>query len=149
MYTPTQQLVDSYETLDGRSMTDPIFGYDPKTHVNRDPRLDVDIYHQGSKLNNSTIDFTNPGGTDFDNNNTVTGYLLGKFIDPAVYDNTGIALGAGQGNQPWIYFRYAEILLNYAEAINESEGPANAYDPINEIRTRAGLTGPAFRFNTK
>ncbi len=118
MYTPTQQLVDSYETLDGKSITDPSSGYDPQNpYVNRDPRLDVDIYHQGSKLNASTIDFTNPGGIDFDNNNTVTGYLLGKFVDPAVYDNTGIALGAGQGNQPWIYFRYAEILLNYAEAI--------------------------------
>jgi starch-binding outer membrane protein, SusD/RagB family len=140
MYTPTQQLVDSYETLDGKPIIDASSGYDPQNpYVNRDPRLDVDIYHQGSKLNSSTIDFTNPGGIDFDNNNTVTGYLLGKFVDPAVYDNTGVALGTGQGNQPWIYFRYAEILLNYAEAINEAEGPANAYAPVNEIRNRAGL----------
>ncbi len=142
LYAPTQQMVDSYETLDGKLITDPTSNYDPQhPYANRDPRLDVAIYHQGSLLNSSVIDFTNPGGTDFDNNNAVTGYLLGKFVDPSVYDNTGKVLGAGQGNQPWINFRYAEILLNYAEAINEAQGPADAYVSINEVRSRAGIPG--------
>jgi hypothetical protein len=140
MYTPTQQLVDSYETTDGKAVTDPSSIYDPKNpYANRDPRFDIDILHQGSKLNLSTIDFINPSGVDFNQNQTVTGYLLGKFVDPAVYDATGLTLGAGQGNQPWIHLRYAEILLNYAEAMNEAQGPANANDAINLIRTRAGM----------
>jgi len=140
LYAPTQQMVDSYETLDGKLITDPTSNYDPQhPYTNRDPRLDIAIYHQGSRLNNSMIDFTNPGGTDYDGDNNVTGYLLAKFVDPSVYDNTGIALGAGQGNQPWINIRYAEILLNYAEAINEAQGPANAYVAINKIRARAGI----------
>lgn len=140
LYAPTQQMVDSYETLDGKLITDPTSNYDPQhPYTNRDPRLDVAIYHHGSMLNSSMIDFTNPGGTDYDGNNAVTGYLLAKFVDPSVYDNTGKALGAGQGNQPWINIRYAEILLNYAEAINEAQGPANAYTAINEIRSRAGI----------
>ena len=34
--------------------------------------------------------------------------------------------------------RYAEILLNYAEALNESEGPVKAvYDAIDALRDRA------------
>src|SRR6218665_2915298 len=103
MYTPTQQMVDSFETLDGKEITDPSSNYNPQNpYTNRDPRLDVTIFHHGSKLNKSTIDFTNPNGIDFENNNTVTGYLLAKFVDPSVYDKTGKALGAGQGNQPWI-----------------------------------------------
>jgi starch-binding outer membrane protein, SusD/RagB family len=140
MYTPTQQMVDSYEMLNGKSITDPTSGYDPQNpYANRDPRLDVDVYHQGSKLNQSTIDFTNPDGTDFNQNQTVTGYLLAKFVDPSVYDAQGLTIGAGQGGQPWIYIRYAEILLNDAEAINEAQGPANAYAPINQVRNRAGM----------
>jgi hypothetical protein len=135
-------LVDSYETTDGKAITDPSSIYDPKNpYSNRDPRFDIDILHQGSKLNLSTIDFINPSGVDFNQNQTVTGYLLGKFVDPAVYDASALTLGAGQGNQPWIHLRYAEILLNYAEAINEAMGPENAYDAINLIRTRAGMPG--------
>jgi hypothetical protein len=37
-------------------------------------------------------------------------------------------------------FRYAEILLNYAEAANEFEGPTgNVYSAVEQIRVRAGL----------
>lgn len=140
MYTPMQQMVDSYEMVNGKSITDASSGYDPQNpYVNRDPRLDIDIFHQGSTLNQSTIDFRNPDGIDFNQNQTVTGYLLAKFVDPSVYDATGSTIGSGQGNQPWIYMRYAEILLNYAEAINEAQGPALAYAPINLIRERAGM----------
>ena len=40
--------------------------------------------------------------------------------------------------RPWVIFRYAEILLNYAEAQNEAVGPdASVYDAINQIRKRA------------
>ena len=48
------------------------------------------------------------------------------------------------GRQPWIYFRYAEILLNYAEAQNEAVGPdASVYEAINAIRSRPGVNMPA------
>ncbi len=44
-------------------------------------------------------------------------------------------------------FRYAEILLNAAEAINESEGPTNAYQYVNQVRGRVGM--PAYSGMTK
>ena len=55
------------------------------------------------------------------------------------------------GFQPWIYFRYAEILLNFAEAANEAYGPDavppgstfSAREAINMIRGRQGVNMPA------
>jgi hypothetical protein len=40
-----------------------------------------------------------------------------------------------------IVFRYAEVLLSLAEAINEQRGPQDAYQYVNEVRTRAGVAG--------
>lgn len=41
--------------------------------------------------------------------------------------------------EDFLVMRYAEVLLNYAEAENEAHGPANAYDAFNQVRARAGL----------
>jgi hypothetical protein len=44
------------------------------------------------------------------------------------------------GTQPWIYLRYAEVLLNYAEAQNEAVGPdGTVYSALHLIRQRAGM----------
>ena len=56
-------------------------------------------------------------------------------------------LGAVAGFQPWYYIRYAEILLNFAEASNEASGadvvPAgatlSARTAVNLVRARAGM----------
>jgi hypothetical protein len=47
----------------------------------------------------------------------------------------------GESDADFIYLRYADVLLMYAEALNEiSNGPDNdAYDAINQVRNRAGL----------
>ena len=55
------------------------------------------------------------------------------------------------GFQPWYYFRYAEILLNFAEAANEVGGPdavpagstLSARTAINQVRSRTGVNMPA------
>ena len=66
-------------------------------------------------------------------NGGYTGYYLRKFIDPSVAGQY-----SGQ-NVPWRYFRYGEILLNYAEACIAlgEDGEAQSY--INMIRKRAGM----------
>jgi starch-binding outer membrane protein, SusD/RagB family len=38
-----------------------------------------------------------------------------------------------------VVFRYAEVLLSLAEAINEQRGPAEAYQYVNMVRARAGV----------
>jgi hypothetical protein len=61
----------------------------------------------------------------------------GKF-----YDNGGqsITLNSGRSDLNWPVYRYAEVLLAYAEAQNEAVGPdASALDAINQVRARAKL----------
>jgi hypothetical protein len=64
-----------------------------------------------------------------------------KFINEARFNADATAIISPNLNEPtpWIHFRYAEMLLNYAEAINEAEGPAKAFESINSIRARAGM----------
>jgi hypothetical protein len=74
-----------------------------------------------------------------------TGYTdaaTGKFVaDPYTlkYQDTPFAEGDADNN--WTVLRYADVLLMYAEAINEAgNGPtAEAYDAINAVRKRAKL----------
>jgi hypothetical protein len=40
----------------------------------------------------------------------------------------------------WVVFRYAEVLLSVAEAINEQRGPDEAYQYVNAVRERAGVS---------
>jgi hypothetical protein len=46
-----------------------------------------------------------------------------------------------------VVFRYAEVLLSLAEAINEQRGPADAFQYVNQVRNRAGLTSPSKVWN--
>lgn len=57
-----------------------------------------------------------------------------KLADPTV--TTGL-----NGGTSWPYMRYSELLLIYAEALNEANNGPNteAYDAINRVRSRAGL----------
>ena len=134
---PTQNLVDAYEMKNGKPINDPASGYDPQNpYTNRDSRLDKSILHQGSKYKMGIIIETFRGGNT---NNTgrldssKTGYGLLKMVDTAKYG------AAGGADNDWIFIRYAEVLLNYAEAQNEASGPdATVYDAIHQVRARSG-----------
>lgn len=71
-------------------------------------------------------------------NHTRSGFLFKKFLDQTIPNNPG----SNQYTTDWIEFRYAEILLNYAEAVIESGlGDAvKAADALNDVRRRAGHT---------
>lgn len=71
-------------------------------------------------------------------NNTRTGVSFKKFLNEGV----NVAPGWNQTVSDWADFRYAEILLIYAEAIVESgTGAADkGAKALNEIRRRAGHT---------
>lgn len=70
-------------------------------------------------------------------NNTKTGYYMRKFL----YDAANWAVNSASNvRRPWVHFRYAEVLLNYAEALNEVMGPVtDVYTNVNLVRTRAGM----------
>ncbi len=66
-------------------------------------------------------------------NGTKTGYYLKKFQDPAT-------IGQFENNtNTWVVFRYAEVLLNYAEACIELGDIQDGLDALNLVRNRAGL----------
>lgn len=144
--TPLQNLVDAYEIKEDETTAVP-FDWNNQQHAqnpyeNRDPRFYATVLHNGAEYRGREIETFEPGGKDSkdgrDNWNTSkTGYYLRKFLD----DNNPIDNPWDvAGNQPWIYMRYAEILLNYAEAQNEAVGPdASVYSAVNQIRLRANM----------
>ncbi len=67
-----------------------------------------------------------------DQNFLATGLLRKKGAIPQ--ENIG-----GEGDQNAVVIRYAEMLLNLAEAENELNGPAAAAPHVNRIRNRVGL----------
>ncbi|MDQ0966581.1 hypothetical protein QFZ20_001984 [Flavobacterium sp. W4I14] len=151
---PMQNLVDDYEMTNGKPITDPTSGYDANNpYKDRDPRFAATILYNGAAYRERNVETFIPGGKDskdgIDNwNTTKTGYYLKKFM------NNAYPLQNPWGNagfQPWIYFRYAEILLNYAEAANEAYGPdavpagatMSARQAINMVRARSGVNMPA------
>ena len=151
---PMQNLVDDYEMTNGKAISDPTSGYDSnQPYKDRDPRFAATILYNGAAYRERNIETFIPGGKDskdgIDNwNTTKTGYYLKKFMNKAypLQNPWGNA-----GFQPWIYFRYAEILLNYAEAANEAYGPdavpagstMSARQAINMVRARSGVNMPA------
>ena len=153
--TPLQNLVDMYEMTNGElpflsenpgiaPTINPASGYNPeRPYENRDPRFYMSILFNGATWRQQPI-YTYQGapldGIGGGFNNTTTGYYLAKMVD----QNSSRTPTIQNGNYYWIYFRYAEILLNYAEALNEALSAPNSevYRAINEIRERPGVNMP-------
>lgn len=142
--SPTQNLVDAFPMLNGLAITDPASGYDPNNpYINRDPRLKGTVFYNGMLwLNRNVETFTGgadrPGGTA---QQTKTGYYMRKFMGNFETSSGGIYTDV---THDFIYIRYAEVLLNYAEAMNEFSGPsAEVYDVIRQLRQRAGIEAGA------
>lgn len=141
---PTQDLVDAFEMTNGKPITDNTAGYNPANpYLNRDPRLARFIIVNGSIFQTGTLSRaveTFDGGLDnqpTNPNSTKTGYYMRKFLSTAASYNIP---GAASVRRVWVFFRYAEILLNYAEALNESGGSiSEIYSSINLIRARVGM----------
>ena len=142
---PTQNLVDAFETINGENISLSSQYNAQKPYENRDPRFSYFIGHNGSVYNDREIE-TFIGGLDGlnkDQNSTKTGYYMRKFMNV----DANLAKNTQSARHQWIHFRYAEILLNYAEAMNEAYGPTNtaeslsetALDAINQIRTRVEM----------
>jgi hypothetical protein len=139
---PMQNFVDDFEMSNGKAIDEPDSGYDDQDpYEDRDPRFYATVVNNGSMLRDRPYEFFLPGGMDSSDGNepwnvSKTGYLLRKFMDTEITLDDWDYMGA----IPWRYMRYAEILLNYAEAQNEAVGPDdNVYNAINQVRQRAGM----------
>jgi starch-binding outer membrane protein, SusD/RagB family len=132
---PTQNFVELFEMANGKYIDEDGSGFDEKNpYTNRDPRFyKIIIYHgsmwQGTKMDLTTTSAQFPSGT------FLTGYFVRKYVPEEVKKNTTTT-----AYHNWIYFRLAEMYLNYAEAMNEVEGPTQQVrDAINHVRDRSGV----------
>lgn len=138
LLNPTQNHVNLYEMSNGKAITDAGSGYNPQDpYKNRDPRFSANILFNNQTWQNRTIQMYD-GGSDYQPasfSTTRTRYYCRK-LWPEIYKGGSTATTLLN----FIYFRYAEVLLNYAEALNEAEGPvAEVYTSVNQVRTRAGM----------
>ena len=156
---PIGQFVDAFRMIDGSKFDWNNPAHKAAPYANRDPRLTATVLYNGEFYKERPLDvrdrdtlspgrvqtgyYEQPDGTykgGFDTKDGIdtwnalpTGYYIRKFIDPGIYITKEIQ------KLPCRTFRYAEILLNYAEACIElgQEGDAKLY--LNKIRTRAGM----------
>ncbi|MDH7460709.1 RagB/SusD family nutrient uptake outer membrane protein [Chitinophagaceae bacterium 26-R-25] len=141
---PTQSLIDSYETINGKTIqNDP--SYDPaQPYKNRDPRMEASIIRPGSMYMGNYFDPLSSNSSDVrgGNNASPTGYNFRKYIEN-LNDFNGTSYGAGDlsnTGQTFIVMRYAEVLLMYAEAkIEANQVDQSVYDAINTVRTRVSM----------
>ncbi|MDR2808968.1 MAG: RagB/SusD family nutrient uptake outer membrane protein [Tannerellaceae bacterium] len=128
---PLKELVDLYQMKDGLSIRESPL-YDPEQpYENRDPRLHYSITVIGYPYNGKPI-----AKQDV----MTTGFGMKKYT--SYTDNQTIALVERSAFNS-ILIRYAEVLLTYAEAQNESHGPDNSvYDAVNRVRRRESVEMP-------
>lgn len=146
---PSQNLVDAFYARNGFPIDDVRSGYDPNNpYADRDPRLYLNVLHNGSDFNNRTLEIYE-GGMDSRQtyqNNTRTGYYVRKWLSlqPGLksVDNPS----TDRHYNP--YLRRTELFLNLAEAANEAYGPTAIGDGVSQsavtiiknIRSGAGIT---------
>ncbi|WP_294081952.1 RagB/SusD family nutrient uptake outer membrane protein [Proteiniphilum sp. UBA5384] len=138
---PSQNLVDAYEMRNGKPINDNNSGYNPQNpYINRDPRLEMTIIRNNSQFKGRIIE-TFEGGLDGPPiiRATKTGYYLRKYV------NEDLNLVTNQtSTHSWVIFRLAELYLNYAEALNESDpGNSDIAKYINKVRQRSDVNMPA------
>lgn len=138
-WSPTQEFVNTYLNLDGSRFTDDA-DYNTKTFVqnctNRDYRLQQSVVTPSyTKSGNGTTARYNAEWAI-----TMTGYQVIKFnMDDTYYEQTS------RCSNSIPIFRYAEVLLNEAEAKAElGEMDENLWNKtIRLLRERAGVRGDA------
>jgi len=160
--TPIQNLIDDYRMANGSKFdwSNPVHAAAP--YANRDPRFYASILYDGAPWRTRPTDaqkfepnnmietfraltYVESGTTKVaagldtregpieDWNGGYSGYYIRKFVDPTV-DHQFVVQQV-----PWIFFRYAEIVLNYAEASIELNELGDAMTALNQIRRRAGM----------
>ncbi|SFA41168.1 Starch-binding associating with outer membrane [Pedobacter suwonensis] len=150
---PTQELVNDYIMLNGKGINEAGSGYvESNPYINRDPRLTATVVYDRYTWvnpNNTTktiyikpgSDPVQPGLDEYSPGSqsaSATGYYWRKYFDP-------IALSSFVSGNNLHLFRYAEVLLTYAEAKN-ALGQMDATiwaKTIGALRARAGFTDPA------
>ena len=145
---PLQEMVDDFEmkatgkipvlgyNSDNTQITDPTSGYDPMHPWNgRDERFYSCILYNGAQLQGRAIDISETGKDNINIGSiTRTNYFTNKYLD----QNHNLVTNVSWTYRRFAIMRTAELYLNYAECLNESEGATGkVYELVNTIRRRA------------
>jgi hypothetical protein len=139
---PVLEIVNAFPMKDGKPINDAssAYTYDPLHYWrNRDPRFKETIVYNGapwglgiSAPQPGRIQYTYVGAET--NSPTVTGFYMRKAVD-----TTQSSIQAFNSGTDWIEMRYAEVLMNLAEAANEIGKTSEAYPELVALRARAGI----------
>lgn len=151
-YNPTQNHVDEYRMANGKMIDDADSGYDDQDpYSNRDVRFYANILYDGAQWGGKTLDIRyhldengkevegmdlTPYGTSTTASVTRTGYYMAKFLRESQSINTDETYGSSQNCILW---RYAELLLDYAELDWYAGRKDAALAKVNMIRTRVHM----------
>lgn len=152
--SPTASIVDAYQLKDGRDLEElpadsiALFRRDPNYQDRRDPRLKASIMTTNDVFMSSTLNAFDDEGANLNRlgiqNSTSTGHWVRKYLDER--DKTG------KRSLDFMIIRYAEVLLNYAEALVEL-GEWNHPDVlkyVNQVRSRATMPNITLeKYNTE
>lgn len=145
---PTQSLVDAFLMLDGQTAEQSPLYDASKPYANRDPRLTATVVYDGYRWSDNVDDgtkdkviYTNPDALDktdafagLNKNQTPTGYYVRKYYDAKHEYHMHSSINI-------ITMRYADVLLMYAETMNEQGKMSREVwnKTIRAIRERAGF----------
>lgn len=138
---PTQSLVDAFECTDGAPINSSPLYKENNPFANRDPRLEVNVLHDGEEMYGVTIKVAplkSSGTTGIAQHGdaTATGYYQQKWLDPSIDPQSD---GWDMGKD-WHVIRFAEVLLTYAEAQNELNPlDDSALEAVNRVRRRVSM----------
>lgn len=139
---PIQKVIDSWPTADGKKFTiNDIKEGEDITNLwkNRDKRFyEVIVYHGSSYLDIPSMEMNQNAQNGYaygKNNGSKTGYYSKKFINQSYSIND-----ASNSGTDYIDIRYAEVMLNFAEAAVETGNQSEAFNVLSQIRDRAGIT---------
>lgn len=131
--SPLPDLINDYYALDGKPISNSDV-YDPKNPYNhRDPRLGSTVILPGTIFKGVTVR---------DNQYPSTGAGLKKYTIYKDLEKPVAVQTSGTSELNYIVLRYADVLLTFAEAQNETSGPSSEiFDALDLIKLRAGMPG--------
>jgi hypothetical protein len=155
------ELVEAFEYTDGRPGTldraaiQQGLWTTEELWKDKDPRFFATIFTQNTPWQGDKCEFYNgilkPDGTIQTNDSyngvlaqgnqdfTSTCFGMLKYLDESHDNMAGTSSGWATSATDWQIFRYAEILLNAAEAAFELGRTDEALNAVNQIRNRAGI----------
>lgn len=149
---PTENLASAFEMATGEEFDWNNEAMSQNPYTGRDPRFYLTIVHNGMTWPAKNAVEIHEGGANGLplTNATSTGYYLRKYVNNSISFEAGSSSAATHHN--WVLFRYAEVLLNYAEAMVNAYGDINyttdkcgmtALAAVNAVRGRTGVNMPA------